>query len=259
MPADATITWLEDSKGRLCIAQNKFYGQGEPWGHKSAVGMGQTYFPKAACEDEEWWLRNCDLIKAKHWGGFHHYDPNPLQHKAFGRQALHPDHSRRVFAKLARQGHSFSEENYRTLQEEKGAQQHMSRRYRALMRGQSATSLARDGLPAGGAAARSASLPAAGPGRSQPKLAATWSSGDAAGEEAERSSAKPKAAKLSAKAARPKAELRAMANGKRIVVLPNSRLQVPAVPADVHKEFPPIFARSHRTMSLDHNGEMVFF
>merc|ERR1712183_1106662 len=64
-------------------------------------------------------------------------------------------------------------------------------------------------------------------------------------------------APLPAKTNLPKAELRCMASGKGIVVLPNPRLPRPQDTPDVHQEFPPIRARRSPVRTLDYGGDYV--
>lgn len=269
MSGEGSITWLQDKAGNSTIAQNNFYS-GEAWGHKSAMGMGQEKFPKAGMKDEGWWLRNCDSNEGKE-GCSMYYNSNPLQHKAFGADALavmDPHHSRKVFLQLARQGHSFSHENVKTLQQDVEARRHMAQNYCKLMRHSASTPAML--LDCSGAGSPSSSAPAS-PSRpsSRPERpardislapagaadAAVLAAADVSTEDRKPRSRAPKPGSL---AACPKAELRSMANGRRIVVLPNPRLQVDRVPHDVHQTRPPIFARASRVSSLDHNGEMIF-
>merc|ERR1712187_1057110 len=162
-------------------------------------------------------------------GGYHFYEPNPLGKQRFEASCLPKDHNRRVFSKLARQGHSFSDANIKTLKEEPRARKEMSRRYAEVFhrRAEPETST------------KEASASSTAPVTSSPKANGATAS------------------QLSKSMSCPKAELRCMASGRNIVVLPNSRLPRPRETPDCHQPFPAIRARRNPGRTMDFGGDYV--
>lgn len=269
-------TWLEDSHGRLSIAQNKLYN-GEAWGHKSLVGL--RHFPIAGMSDEEWWMRNVDPSKARSGGEINYHKPFAFPTKEdFHVERPTRDHSRRVFGHMAGIKHSFSEGNFHTLREEPRARRHMAKRYADVMgispkhgpaaEGASASRSpkCRAAVVADGCANDSPSKSALERQRCQRQSAGEAApAGDASAENSGDSWEKRMAEKIRKQPkwgghiATPKAEDRAMASGKRFVVLPNPRLQMERVPAAIHGPSPPRYARAKRISSLNYDGEAYHF
>lgn len=112
---------------------NRFYG-GEAW-HQNASGLPQkANNSKQVGVDYEWWLRNNDRSRvAGATGAEYSYFPvSSCVRKDFGANGL-GDHSRRVFTKLARQGHSFSEGNLQAFRRHPEVRRDMARRYEEMM------------------------------------------------------------------------------------------------------------------------------
>lgn len=251
-----TYTWLQDDQGRPCIAQNKIYN-GEAWGHKSLVGL--RHFPHAAVADEEWWMRNVDGTKQRSSGEIYVHKPHAFPTKEnFHVERPSKDHSRRVFGRLAGIKHSYSDGNFHTLREEPKARRHMAQRYAEVLKRPAHQGDTEGSSPSKSAASRSlkASQQAT---FSKTAPAGGGGSGAAEGEEEtweQRMTAKiKKQPKWGNSISCPKSETRVMGTGRRLVVIPNPRLQVERVPADIHGHTPPRYARAKRVATLNYDGE----
>lgn len=89
-------------------------------------------FHKGAVADEDWFMRLNDRTKTATNADFRYCPENPFEQKGFGYNAMPKHHSRRVFKKLARQGHSFSEGNIIALKEDPDLRKAMNQRYKEL-------------------------------------------------------------------------------------------------------------------------------
>lgn len=130
--------WLDEpakNGGRYrSLAVNRL-ASGEKWGENPAGLPAKHKFHKGGVEDEDWYMRFCDRVKVAA-NGPHTYCPETsLLKKGFGYNALPKHHSRRVFVKMARQGHSFSEGNLQVMREDPNARRDMANRYKEVMGG----------------------------------------------------------------------------------------------------------------------------
>lgn len=113
------------------IANGEIMGEnpsGLPKRHKFHKGLAT-----GGAVDEDWYMRFNDRT-ATACNAPHRYCPdNPFLHKGFQYNAMPKHHSRRVFKKMARQGHSFSEGNILALKEHPDLRKEMRQRYNGMM------------------------------------------------------------------------------------------------------------------------------
>lgn len=242
-------SWLQKSASSPNFAL-RHPGTGE------AAPLGERYH-REAIPDEGWWLRENDRSKELTDGSYSYYDPNPLSKKNFQAQCVGRNHSRRVTQLLARQGHSFSEENFRVMKEDPEARKHMARKYAELMRTTSLSPRRRSSSrPRNSAEGGEENTEEAVAGNCEAMM--TSKSSQASGKK--RGTAKgsgPLWAAASLNKSLPKAELRRTGTGKTICILPNPRLPIPQEQPEVHKSNVPIQGRPKLSYTLDYSGERL--
>lgn len=109
-------------------------GNGEIMPENPAGLPKRHKFHKGAVPDEDWFMRFNDRTKTACNASYEFYPESPFAQKGFHLNAMPKHHSRRVFRKLARQGHSFSEGNIVALKEDVELQKDMRRRYNKMMK-----------------------------------------------------------------------------------------------------------------------------
>mmetsp|Transcript_52305 Transcript_52305/g.138174 ORF Transcript_52305/g.138174 Transcript_52305/m.138174 type:complete len:272 (+) Transcript_52305:103-918(+) len=270
---EAGPTWLSNGAGSRIIAQNSFHN-GEAWPHLASGAALRGSYNKTKDMDDDWWLRNNDKLRASSTvadAGTFYYNEAPLMNKCFKAHAVGENHSMKVFRQLAKTGHSFSETNLQTLREDPELRKQMKMRYNEVMgRAPSAS----PGPPS----SRSRGSPSPPEAKTSADAARTWSgdergllgrsgsavAGDAASPDERGVAARKlpqKQPKWGSADATPKAELRAMATGRRIVCLPNSRLMLnEKVPDPVHSVAPPRRPRGGMIPAMcDYEGESIMY
>merc|ERR1719375_1040128 len=131
------IYWMQEHQagGHIArvLAKNRI-ANGEIWPENPAGLPRKSKYHKKGVEDEDWYMRHCDRAKVACAGKYTYCPETGLLQKGFGYNAMPKHHSRRIFKKLARQGHSFSEGNLQVLKDDSEARRAMARRYKEVMR-----------------------------------------------------------------------------------------------------------------------------
>jgi len=260
------------------IAQNAFH-MGEAWPHlASGTALREKYqlgcYHKTKDMDDDWWLRHNDRMRVStvEDAGTFYYNEAPLLKKCFKASVVKDDHSMKVFRQMAKTGfkQSFSETNLQSVKEDLELRKEMKRRYNEVMKRKGSASPSRPVSIRGS------------PSKTMLDAARTWSGEDFKEKGVFKSSgsavAGPPVAKVSpdeqsatkkllkqpkwgSADATPKAELRSMSTGRRIVVLPNSRLMLnEKVPDPVHSAHPPRRPRGGMIPAMiDYEGEGIMY
>eukprot|EP00746_Dinoflagellata_sp_MGD_P002569 gnl/MRDRNA2_/MRDRNA2_105031_c0_seq1.p1 gnl/MRDRNA2_/MRDRNA2_105031_c0~~gnl/MRDRNA2_/MRDRNA2_105031_c0_seq1.p1 ORF type:complete len:330 (+),score=53.91 gnl/MRDRNA2_/MRDRNA2_105031_c0_seq1:73-1062(+) len=129
------VHWMlePDARGGMSrvVAKNRI-ANGEIMAENPSGLPKRHKFHKGAVADEDWFMRYNDRTKTATNADYRYCPENPFEKKGFGYNAMPKHHSRRVFVKLARQGHSFSEGNIIALKEDPALRKAMNQRYKEL-------------------------------------------------------------------------------------------------------------------------------